>query len=102
MDRSPEEIDVHPVFDRITDAYIALDRDWRCTYVNAKACDFFGRPAADLIGRHIWTEFPMAIDQAFRHACERAMAEQQPVFLEALHQPPPDGSRIASIHRRMG
>ena len=87
MERSREDAEFHHVFDRITDVYVALDKDWRYTYLNAKACDFFGRRAEDLIGKHIWTEFPEGIDEPFHRAYEKAMAEQQPVFLEAFYPP---------------
>jgi len=87
MDRSFKEIEFHHVFDRITDAYVALDNDWRYTFLNAKACDFFGRPATDLIGRRIWDEFPDAVGHPFQHACEKAMAEQRSVTLEAFYAP---------------
>ena len=75
------------MFDRITDAYVALDRDWRYTFLNAKAAQFFGRRPEDLIGKHIWTEFPEAVGHAFHRAYEKAMAEQQPVFLEEYYPP---------------
>lgn len=87
MERPQPESEFQQVFERITDAYVALDRDWRYTYLNAKACDFFGRRAEDLIGRHIWTEFPEGVDQPLQRACEQAMAEQRPVQIEAFHAP---------------
>jgi diguanylate cyclase (GGDEF)-like protein/PAS domain S-box-containing protein len=87
MERTPREQEFHQVFERITDAYVALDRDWRYTYLNAKACDFFGRRAEDLIGRHIWTEFPEGIGQPFQRAYEQAMAEQRPLQIEAYYAP---------------
>ncbi|HEY8681748.1 MAG TPA: EAL domain-containing protein [Rhodanobacter sp.] len=87
MERPHVKLEFQQVFDRITDAYVALDRDWRYTYLSAKACEIFGRPAADLLGRHIWTEFPEGIDQPFHRAYEKAMAEQQPVSLEAFYPP---------------
>jgi PAS domain S-box-containing protein len=73
---------LHAVFDRITDAYVALDRDWRYTYVNARAGQLLLRRPGELVGRHIWTEFPEGADLPFAHAYRRAMATQQPVFLE--------------------
>lgn len=87
MERTPSELEFHQVFERITDAYVALDRDWRYTYLNARACDFFGRRAEELIGRHIWTEFPEGVDQPFRRAYEQAMAEQRPLQIEAFYPP---------------
>jgi len=75
------------VFDRITDAYVALDRDWHYTFVNQKAGQLLGRDPGELIGRHIWTEFPDGEDQAFAEAYRRALQTQQPVFLEEYYPP---------------
>ena len=87
MERSREDAEFHHVFDRVTDAYIALDKDWRYTYLNAKACELLGRRKEDLIGKNIWNEFPEGVDQPFHGAYEKAMAEQQPVFIEAFYAP---------------
>jgi diguanylate cyclase (GGDEF)-like protein/PAS domain S-box-containing protein len=87
MERPQPELEFHQVFERITDAYVALDRDWRYTYLNAKACLLFGRRAEDLVGRHIWTEFPEGLGQPFQHAYELAMAEQRPLQIEAFYPP---------------
>ncbi|CAM0999571.1 Response regulator receiver modulated diguanylate cyclase/phosphodiesterase with PAS/PAC sensor(S) [Rhodanobacter sp. Root179] len=87
MDRTTSELEFHQMFERITDAYVALDRDWRYIYLNAKACEFFGRRVEDLIGRHIWTEFPEGEGQPFHRAYEQAMADQQPRQIEAWYPP---------------
>ncbi|MEO8998741.1 MAG: PAS domain-containing protein [Rhodanobacter sp.] len=87
MEHTQSELEFHQVFERITDAYVALDRDWRYTYLNAKACNFFGRRVEDMIGRNIWVEFPEGIGQPFQHAYERAMAEQRPLQIEAFYPP---------------
>ncbi|OOG45623.1 GGDEF domain-containing phosphodiesterase [Rhodanobacter sp. C01] len=85
MERTQPELEFHQVFERITDACVALDRDWRCICLNARACEFFGRPAAELIGTPVWTEFPEGFEQPLRRAYEQAMAEQRPVRLEAFY-----------------
>ena len=87
MKRSRPESEFHQVFDRITDAYVALDRNWRYTYLNAKAAQFFGRRPEDLLGKHIWTEFPEGVGHPFHLAYERAMAEQKPLYLEEYYPP---------------
>lgn len=87
MERTPSELEFHQVFERITDAYVALDRDWRCIYLNARACELFGQPAGQLIGRHMWSEFPGGHGQPFRSACEQAMAQQQATQIEAWYPP---------------
>ena len=85
MKRTASEMEFHQVFERITDAYMALDRDWRFTYLNVKACDLLKRRAEDLIGRCIWTEFPQDAEQPFRRACEQAMTEQRTIQVQAFH-----------------
>lgn len=80
--RKQAETERAQVFERITDAFVALNKDWCYTYVNEKAGQILGRRAEELIGKHIWTEFPEGIGQNFHHAYQSAMAEQKPVFLE--------------------
>jgi PAS domain S-box-containing protein len=69
------------ILERVTDGFVALDRQWHYTYVNEQAARMLGRAPADLVGKHIWTEFPEAIGQSFHLAYERALREQVPVTL---------------------
>lgn len=69
-------------FERISEAYVALDAQWRYTYVNAAAAALLGRSAESLLGKHVWTEFPQPTAQPFREAYERAMATQQSCTVE--------------------
>jgi PAS domain S-box-containing protein len=85
--RKRDEAERRQVFERITDAFVALDRDWVYTYVNSKAAAMFGRTPAQLVGRHIWTEFPEGVGQPFDLTYRKAMAEQQPAFLEEYYPP---------------
>ena len=73
------------VFERITDAFVALDKSWRYTYMNKKAGEVFNRNPAQMIGKHIWTEFPEGVGQPFQEAYEKAMAKQQYVYLEEYY-----------------
>ncbi len=73
--------------ERVSDAVVALDRHWRYTYVNHQAASLFGRRPDDLIGRHIWTEFPEGVGQPFHLAYEKAMAEQVFVHMENYYEP---------------
>ena len=74
-------------FERITDAFVSLDKNWCYTYMNKKAGEIFGRNPKEMIGRHIWTEFPEGIDQTFYKAYHRAMAEQQFIHVEEYYPP---------------
>jgi PAS domain S-box-containing protein len=75
------------VLERVSDAFVALDRDWHYTYVNRKAAQLFARRPEDMIGKHIWTEFPEGVDQPFYHAYQRALARQEFTFIEAYYAP---------------
>lgn len=83
MRRPQDELEFSRAYDRITDAYIALDADWRYTHVNPKAAEMLGRAPGSLVGRHIWSEFPSPPDDPFRRAYETAMAEQRVVTVQA-------------------
>jgi len=85
--RKRAEEERRQVFERITDAFVALDRDWIYTYVNSKAAQIFGRTPETMIGRHIWTEFPEGVGQKFDLTYRKCMAEQLPAFLEEYYPP---------------
>ena len=75
------------VLEATSDGFVALDREWRYTYVNEHAGQMFGRDPASLIGKHIWTEFPEGVGQPFHLAYERAVEEGRPQHLEAFYAP---------------
>ena len=63
--------------DRISDGFMALDLNWRFTYINKKAQQIFKRPSGYLAGKHIWTEFPDFINSPFYEAYHKAMETQE-------------------------
>ena len=75
------------ILDRVSDGFVALDSSWRYVYVNQQAATLFGRRPSDLVGRHIWTEFPEGVGQPFHRAYERAMAEQTFIQMENYYEP---------------
>jgi PAS domain S-box-containing protein len=75
------------VLERVSDGFVALDRDWRCTYMNEKAAEIFGRVGHDLVGKRIWTEFPEGVGQEFYKVYHRAMEQQVPISLEEYYPP---------------
>jgi PAS domain S-box-containing protein len=75
------------ILERISDGFVALDRSWRFTYVNGAGGQMLGRNAADLIGKHIWTEFPDPRREAFQATYERSLEEQRPIQMRELYPP---------------
>lgn len=75
------------LLERIGDAFVALDRDWRYVYVNERAAQLFSTTPRELLGKQIWSVFPEGRGQPFHAAYERAMREQVSITLEAEYQP---------------
>lgn len=47
------------ILESIGDAFVALDRDWRFTYINPRASMLLARPATELNGKVLWDEIPV-------------------------------------------
>jgi diguanylate cyclase (GGDEF)-like protein/PAS domain S-box-containing protein len=75
------------LIERISDGFVAIDNDWRYTYVNTRAGQLFSRKPEELIGKNIWTEFPESVGQLFYPAYHKAMAEQTPIEMEDYYPP---------------
>ncbi len=70
------------LIERISDAFVSLDKDWNFNYLNENAGEIFAGEPRNLLGKNIWVEFPEGIDKPFYHACYRAIETQQFQYLE--------------------
>lgn len=70
------------ILESITDAFFAVDREWRFTYVNAEAERFLHKTRDELAGRSIWDTFPEFIGSRFYNEYQRAVVEQVTVEFE--------------------
>jgi len=82
--------DATRILESITDAFFALNHEWRFTYLNTQAERLLGRTRAELLGRNVWEEFPATVEAAFYREYHRAVAERVPVTFEAYYPPPLD------------
>ncbi|MGL4617808.1 MAG: PAS domain S-box protein, partial [Chroococcidiopsis sp.] len=78
-------------WESMTDAYLALDREWRITYVNQAASQLVKQltnlePEA-FLGKTQWEIFPWTIGQVVEQQYRRAVTEQVPVHFEVLYEP---------------
>jgi PAS domain S-box-containing protein len=71
----------------ITDGFVAIDREWRYTYVNDAALANLGKTRDELIGRSMWEVFPEAVGTVFWDKYHEAMEKQTPVEFEACYEP---------------
>ncbi|MGA9402579.1 PAS domain-containing protein, partial [Haladaptatus sp.] len=75
------------VYDRVTDAFFALNTDWRFTFVNERGEELLNRPESELLGTSVWDVFPESIDSAFEDEYRAAMETQESTTFEAYFDP---------------
>lgn len=72
------------ILESISDAFYAVDAEWRFTYVNRKAEEWWQRRREQLIGKVYWEEFPQAVGSAAYDAHMKASQERSVVRLETV------------------
>jgi PAS domain S-box-containing protein len=77
---------LNKTFDRITDAFIALDHNWCFTFMNKHAGEILNCNPEEIIGKNIWDEFPNGTNMPFYNAYHQALQEQKYVFLEEYYE----------------
>jgi len=78
---------VHSILNSITEGCLSLDREWTCTYMNARAGEWLDRRPQDLVGKNLWQEFPEAVGGVFYETYQRALRTQQFGQCEAFYAP---------------
>ncbi|MFP5513052.1 MAG: PAS domain-containing protein [Alphaproteobacteria bacterium] len=93
------------ILESISDAFYAVDHDWRFTYINRKAEQLWGRSRDTLLGRRIWDAFPKVLGsesfeaqkQAVRDGREMTIEVKSPIlgfWVEISMYPSPDGLSV--------
>lgn len=74
--------------DRVSDGIVAVDEEFRYTYVNQTAEDVLGRHESELLGEVLWEAFPgltdSAAEQQLRDALETKQATQYERYNEVV------------------
>jgi PAS domain S-box-containing protein len=71
----------------ISDAFSALDSEFRYTFVNDRVAELAGVPKEEMLGRVIWEIFPEAVNSEFYRRCQEVMATRQPAHGDFFHAP---------------
>ena len=75
------------ILESITDAFCALDRGWRFTYVNQQAEALLGRSREDLVGKNHWEEYPDTLGTDLERHFRRALADNVTATFEFFYAP---------------
>lgn len=79
---------MNKMIERVNDGFVALDSNWCYSYVNARAARMLQREnAEELIGKHIWTEYPEGVGQPFHQMYLKALETQQAITFEEYYPP---------------
>ncbi len=70
------------ILERITDAFYAIDNQWRFTYINKQAAKFIRGKEQELIGTSILQAFPTLIGSEVEKNFQKAFTEQVAVHFE--------------------
>lgn len=75
------------ILESITDAFYAVDHQWRFTYLNRQAEQLLQKSREELLGKNIWDEFPEAVNLAFFEQYHQAVSQQVSVQFEEFYPP---------------
>ena len=84
------EARLEAVLESISDAFYALDADWRVVVFNRAAEEYFGVSAAAVVGRVLWEAFPSGRGTPFEAFCRAEMDEGKAATFETTSALRPD------------
>lgn len=73
---------VAEILEKTTDAYFAVDQNWKFTYLNPQAETLFGWRRDELEGKQLWAEFPHLKGSVFEENYQRVMIDKVHVQFE--------------------
>lgn len=77
------QLKINNILENISDAFVAIDRDWCYTYVNKKAAQLLHQQSQSLVGQSVWKgTFPGKTGTLAYQELQRAMADNVPVVFE--------------------
>ncbi|NQE33029.1 Sensor histidine kinase TmoS [Microcoleus sp. IPMA8] len=75
------------ILGRVTDAFMALDLDFRITYANEAAQRVSRTPLEAMLGKTMWVAFPGTIGNQFEFQYRRSLSQQIAVDFEEYYAP---------------
>jgi PAS domain S-box-containing protein len=75
------------ILESITDAFVALDHEWRITYVNQETARLNGQKPEEMVGKTHWEQWSWSVGTIVEREYRRAVTERVAVHLEILYEP---------------
>ena len=70
------------ILERVADAFVALDSQWRIVYANHEACCINQKPLEEFVGKLHWEEWPAAVGTNLERQFRRVMTEKAEAHFE--------------------
>lgn len=77
--------EVYDVLESMTDAFYALDTDWRFVYLNDQAASLLRRTKKELLGETIWEAFPETLETDIYNAYLSVATSQKSHVIEQYY-----------------
>ena len=90
IENEQAQSELEEIYGRISDAFFALDEEWRFTHLNDRAHELINPDDQELTGENVWEQFPAATERKFKSKYEHAMYEQETVSFEEYYPEPLD------------
>jgi PAS domain S-box-containing protein len=84
------EARLEAVLESVSDAFYALDAEWRYVVFNRAAEEYFGVGRKAVLGRELWEIFPQGLGTPFEKYCRAAMDEAVSTTFETASRLRPD------------
>ena len=84
-ERRQAEDRARTILESITDAFFAVSRDWKFTYVNRQAERVLNRKRDELVGKVIWEVYPGLVGTEFERAYRRVVEEHVAVSVTSFY-----------------
>lgn len=73
------------ILESISDAFFAVDLEWRVTYWNREAEELMNRESSELIGKNLWDEFAHAVGGELYRQFHRAVDSGKSAYFESYY-----------------
>jgi len=81
------ESELERILDRISDAFYALDEDFKFTHINDRAEELLQSPREELLGETVWEQFPDAKETIVWDEFHKALQTQEAVSFDIEYEP---------------
>jgi len=96
------QVQLANIMDSMTDGFLAIDLNWKITYVNKEALRLLSTRLDRLLGKSVWRAFPFLVNTNFEKAYLKAATQQRTVKIEEYYEPKKTWFQIHFSPRKQG